>query len=59
MSQIVRKGSNGNKNVFMTRKATRTFARGDSVFAEDFSTALEKWIPGTIEKVTGPVSYQI
>ena len=47
------------KRIHDKKQATRTFARGDSVFAEDFSTALEKWIPGTIEKVTSPVSYQI
>ena len=47
------------KRIHDKKQATRTFARGDSVFAEDFLTALEKWIPGTIEKVTGPISYQI
>ena len=26
---------------------------------EDFSASLEKWIPRTIVKVTGPVSYQV
>ena len=29
------------------------------VYSEDFTSAPEKWIPGIIEKVTGPVSYQI
>ena len=40
-------------------QATRTFVNGDLVYSEDFSSAPEKWIPGIIEKVTGPVSYQI
>ena len=32
---------------------------GDLVYSEDFSSALQKWIPGIIEKVTGAVSDQI
>ena len=37
------------------KQATRTFLNGDLVYSEDFSSAPEKWIPGIIEKVTGPV----
>lgn len=40
-------------------KPTRHFLVGESVFAEDFTTSSEKWLPGTVHKVTGPVSYQI
>ena len=40
------------------KQATRTFLNGDLVYYEDFSSVPEKWIPGIIEKVTGPASYQ-
>jgi hypothetical protein len=40
-------------------KPNRTFKEGDQVFAEDFSASKEKWIPGVVKKVTGPLSYQI
>ncbi len=40
-------------------KPERTFKEGDQVYAEDFSTSSEKWIPGVVKKVTGPVSYRI
>ena len=29
------------------------------MFAEDFTASSEKWLPGVIQKVTGPLSYQI
>ena len=37
----------------------RSFAHGDHVYVRDFSRRPEKWIPGTIVDVTGPVSFQI
>lgn len=42
-----------------TTKSDRKFKEGDSVYAEDFSATTEKWIPGVIQKVTGPLSYHI
>ena len=41
------------------QKAPRTFEEGDPVFAEDFTASSEKWLPGVIQKVTGPLSYRI
>ena len=41
------------------QKAPRTFEEGDAVFAEDFTASSEKWLPGVIQKVTGPLSYRI
>ena len=29
------------------------------MYAEDFSASNEKWIPGVVQKVTGPLSYHI
>ncbi len=40
-------------------KSCRSFVVGEEVFAEDFSNSSEKWIPGVISKVTGPLSFQI
>ena len=37
----------------------RTFQEGDEVYAEDFSARTEKWVPGVVHKVTGPLSYHI
>ena len=40
-------------------KSCRSFVVGEEVFAEDFSNSSEKWIPGVVSKVTGPLSFQI
>ena len=42
-----------------TSRTDRKFQEGDEVYAEDFSASNEKWIPGVIQKVTGPLSYHI
>ena len=42
-----------------TNKPHRQFREGESVYARDFTSATEKWIPGIVEKVTGPLSYVI
>ena len=40
-------------------KPLRSFAVGDSVYTRDFSASSPTWIPGTVVKVTGPLSYHI
>ena len=42
-----------------TSKPLRTFAVGDTVYVEDFSTPSPTWIPGMVTKVTGPLSYHV
>ena len=42
-----------------SNQAFREFSEGDLVYAQDFTTSKQKWIPGTIQKVTGPVSYVV
>ena len=41
------------------KKVARSFVVGDLVYVEDFTPSKHKWIPGTIAKVTGPVSYVV
>ena len=33
------------------------FTEGEPVYVQDFTTSKQKWIPGTIQRATGPVSY--
>ena len=40
-------------------KSFRKFSEGDPVYIEDFSHAKSKWVSGTIQKPTGPVSYSV
>ena len=40
-------------------KPYRTFTEGDAVYVEDFTATKQKWIPGTIQKTTGPLSYDV
>ena len=40
-------------------KPYRTFSEGEKVYVEDFTTAKQRWIPGTIQKASGPVSYVV
>ena len=37
----------------------RVFDKGGSVYIQDFTANKQKWIPGTIQKATGPVSYVV
>lgn len=41
------------------KKPYRTFVKGDLVYAENFTSNNQKWMPGIIDKVTGPLSYVI
>ena len=41
------------------KKVPRSFVVGDLVYVEDFTPSKHKWIPGTVAKVTGPVSYVV
>ena len=45
------------KQVHDKKKPDRNFIIGDTVFAEDFTASSEKWLPGVVQKVTGPLSY--
>ena len=40
-------------------KPLRSFIVGDPVYTRDFSSVPATWIPGTIVKVTGPLSYHV
>ena len=40
-------------------KPVRTFSIGDLVYVDDFTASPQKWIPGKIVEVTGPLSYCI
>ena len=42
-----------------TSKPLRSFGINDPVYTKDFSSSPLTWIPGTIAKVTGPLSYWI
>ena len=41
------------------KRDVRKFALQDPVYIENFTSRKPKWIPGTIVKVTGPLSYVI
>ena len=43
----------------MIINSLRKFGEGDAVYIEYFSHAKPKWISGTIQKPTGPVSYSV
>ena len=40
-----------------TSKRVRTFSVGDSVFAEMFGTSAHTLLPGSVVRLTGPLSY--
>ena len=40
-------------------KPYRTFNEGETVYVEDFTTDKQKWIPGIIQRATGPLSYSV
>ena len=37
----------------------RTFKVGDAVYVRDFTSSATKWLPGTVVRVTGPLSYHV
>lgn len=41
------------------KKSVRMFALRDPVYAENFTSRKPKWIPGTVVKITEPLSYVI
>ena len=41
------------------QRPLRQFTENDQVYVQDFTTRKPKWIPGTVVKVTGPLSYMI
>ncbi len=41
------------------RSTVRSFSVNDPVFAQNFSESSPKWLPGTVVRVSGPLSYQI
>ena len=47
------------KSLPRNNRPVRSFSVGEKVFVRDFRSPHVKWIPGTIAKVTGPVSYLI
>ena len=47
------------KQIHDKAKMLRKHKEGDQVYAEDFSASNKIWIPGVVQKVTGPLSYYI
>ena len=47
------------KELHNGKKSVRKFALKDPVYVENFTSWKPKWIPGTIVKITGPLSYVI
>ena len=41
------------------KKSVRQFALKDPVYTENFTNKKPKWLPGTVAKITGPLSYVI
>ncbi len=41
------------------QKSIRSFAEREAVVVENFSRAGERWIPGIVSKVDGPLSYTV
>ena len=41
------------------KKELRKFAKDEEVYVENFTKRNPRWIPGTIIKITGPLSYEI
>ena len=41
------------------KQPLRVFSEGESVYVQDFTISKQKWIPGNIQKATGPVSYLV
>ena len=50
-SQLKQKLAHDNKQPF------RAFTEGEPVYVQDFTVSKQKWISGTIQRATGPVSY--
>lgn len=59
LSQRVEKQQSKQAEQHNNSKPLRTFAVGDTVYVKDFTTASPTWIPGTVTKVTGPLSYYV
>ena len=47
------------KQTYDSTAPLRSFRVGDTVYAEIFTGSSPKWLPGTIVKVTGPLSYHV
>ena len=47
------------KELHDNQKPSRQFTVNDQVYVENFPTKIPRWIPGTVAKVTGPLSYVI
>ena len=59
ISHRVEEKQSKQKEVHGNKKVPRSFVVGDLVYVEDFTPSKHKWIPGTVAKVTGPVSYVV
>ena len=40
-------------------KPGRKFFKGDTVYVTDFTASSDKWSPGVIQDVRGPLSYEV
>ena len=59
LSQRVEHRQAKQKQSHDTSKPLRNFVVGDTVFAENFTGTLPKWLSGVIAEVTGPLSYVV
>ena len=41
------------------KQSSREFSEDALVYVQDFTASKQKWIPGTIQKITSPVSYTV
>ena len=59
VNQKVEKSQQKQKLAHDNSKPLRSFAVGDHIYAQNFSNSPSKWIPATVLKATGPLSYQV
>ena len=59
MSQRVENLQRKQKQAHDNTVPQRSFSLGDQLFAENFSGTPPRWLPDTIVRVMGPLSYQV
>ncbi|XP_069140969.1 uncharacterized protein [Argopecten irradians] len=50
---------NNQEKMINENQSSRQFSEGETVNVRDYRLSGEKWIPGTIESKTGPLSYRV
>ena len=59
LSAIVQEHKLKQKSFHNSSKPYRTFSKGEEVYVKDFTAAKQKWIPESIQKANGPLSYVV